>query len=678
MPKERLKMWWAQARAKAAAIRWPQPVFPPWAAIVAAVTALAALVIIFWDWNILRRPIEGWASAAIGRDVTIGGDVDVDLSWTSRVTAERVSIANPDWAPAGGDMARIDRLTFDVRTVPLLLTGALIFPEVEIERPMIELIREKSGRANWRFGEDGSGAPLQLPLIGRLIVSDGRVHIADQRHNMVFAGTVESHEGPNGEAARAFVLKGVGTLDGHPFTGTMTGDSPLRADATHPYVFDARLVMGPNEIAAKGNIPRPFDLGAVVGTLEVSGNDMADLYYITGLAFPNTPPYRLNGRLTRMGDLWRVEHLAGSVGHSDLAGKMAVDATADRPFLRANLWSKHADVDDLATLLGARPNTHPAPTPASTAAAAGEHATNSAFQDSMLLLPDAPLHVERVRHMDARVRYVAHAVTTGGVPMRDLSLVAKLDHGVLTLDPASVRLALGKLAGRARIDARQDIPDVDVAIRLTEARLEQFFHSARAGEPPVAGDLEMTARLHGRGLSVHRAVANASGDIVLAAPHGEIRQSVAELLGINVVNGLGLILTGDQSTTELRCAVADFHADNGRLTARRFVLDTGVVLATGTGQADLRNETMDLRLEGHAKKFRIGRVMAPITIKGPWAHPHIGVEAGKAIAQLGVGGVLGAVISPVAALLPFITTGSTRDVDCTRLLAGGPAMAASN
>src|ERR1041385_5244171 len=86
---ERTKLWWARVRARGAALRWPRPAFPPWAAIVAAVTALAALVIIFWDWNILRRPIEGWASAAIGRDVTIGGNVEVDLSWTPRVTAER-------------------------------------------------------------------------------------------------------------------------------------------------------------------------------------------------------------------------------------------------------------------------------------------------------------------------------------------------------------------------------------------------------------------------------------------------------------------------------------------------------------------------------------------------------------------------------------------------------------
>jgi uncharacterized protein involved in outer membrane biogenesis len=288
-------------------------------------------------------------------------------------------------------------------------------------------------------------------------------------------------------------------------------------------------------------------------------------------------------------------------------------------------------------------------------------------------LPDAPLDVHRVRKMDARARYRAATIATGGVPMRDLDVRVKLEAGVLTADPVSVRLAMGKLSGRARLDARRDIPDVDLDARLTDARLEQFFAAGRTGNRPISGEVELRAKLQGRGLSVHRAVSDASGDIVFSVPRGEIRQSIAELLGINVVNGLGLLLTGDEDTTELRCAVADFRAENGKLRVRRFVIDTGVVLAVGTGRADLKNETVDLRIEGHPKKLRIGRVSAPVTIRGKLADPDIGIEAGKAVTQVGLAAALGALLSPIAAVIPLISTGSTEDVDCARLLAGGAA-----
>lgn len=669
MAREWTKQYWEKARTHARSLRWRR--VPMWSILAGAFAALVAVILIFWDWNILKGPLQRYASSAVGREVVIDGDVNVVLGWTTHITLDRVNIANPGWAqPGSHDMARIERLAFDVRLWPLL-NGLIIFPQVVIDRPSVDLVRERDGRANWKLSDDGSDGAT-MPPIGRLVVNQGRVHIADHKHAMEFAGTVESHEGPNGEGARAFVLDGNGTLGGRPFRATLTGDSPLRATG-NPYAFDASMHMGPSSITARGNIPRPFDLDNIVAAVEIKGDDLANLYYITGLAFPNTPPYRLHGRLTRADELWSVAGLSGLVGHTDLNGTMSVDSTTDRPFLRANLVSKHADIDDIATVFGERPvrraipSAHAAAKPVATAAAAPVDATPA--PETSLLLPDAPLRVERVRHMDARVHYVAADIKTGGVPMRELDVTIKLDHGVLTVDPARVTMALGKLSGRAVIDARHDVPAVDLNVHLTDAKIEQFFHLGRTGETPVAGVLEASARLHGNGASVYRAVANASGDIHLASPRGEVRQAIAELLGINLINGLGLLLTKDESTTPLRCAVVDFHADNGRLTVRRFAIDTGVVLATGTGSADLRNETMNITLVGHPKKFRLGRVMAPITITGHWAKPHIGVEAGKAVAQAGVGGALGALINPVAALLPFVSTGSQKDVDCGRLLA---------
>ena len=89
-------------------------------------------------------------------------------------------------------------------------------------------------------------------------------------------------------------------------------------------------------------------------------------------------------------------------------------------------------------------------------------------------------------------------------------------------------------------------------------------------------------------------------------------------------------------------------------------------------------ETLNLRIEGHPKKFRIGRVMAPITVTGKLAHPHIGIDAGKAVAQAGIGAVLGATLSPLAAIIPFVATGAQKDVDCGRLLAGHSAAASAS
>jgi uncharacterized protein involved in outer membrane biogenesis len=98
------------------------------------------------------------------------------------------------------------------------------------------------------------------------------------------------------------------------------------------------------------------------------------------------------------------------------------------------------------------------------------------------------------------------------------------------------------------------------------------------------------------------------------------------------------------------------------------VADTGVVLAKGRGTINLETERMDLRIEGDSKKPRLVRLFIPITIKGPFLAPKIGLEPGKAVGQGGVAAALGSLINPLAALLPFVTTGEAKDADCAGLV----------
>jgi hypothetical protein len=159
----------------------------------------------------------------------------------------------------------------------------------------------------------------------------------------------------------------------------------------------------------------------------------------------------------------------------------------------------------------------------------------------------------------------------------------------------------------------------------------------------------------------------------VVAPHAEIRKALAELLGVDVIRGLGLVLAKDQSQTGVRCAVADFQARHGVLIASSLVLDTDPVLATGRGSIDLRSETLDLSLQGHPKRFQLIRVSAPITLTGHLKSPKLGVKAGSLPVQAAAAVALGAVLSPLAAVLPFVDPGLAKNADCESLVAGAKA-----
>ena len=57
-------------------------------------------------------------------------------------------------------------------------------------------------------------------------------------------------------------------------------------------------------------------------------------------------------------------------------------------------------------------------------------------------------------------------------------------------------------------------------------------------------------------------------------------------------------------------------------------------------------------------------------------HPRVGVEKGQVVAQ-GAGALaLGVVLSPLAAILPFVDAGLAKDANCQALMAEGQAAGA--
>lgn len=645
-------------------VRAPQwHVIPAWAkwtgGVVLVITAAVLLFLAWFDWNMLRGPIGRYASERTGRSVVIDGDVGVRLlTWTPTASFASLRVGNPAWAPRE-DMTRIEKLTVSVALMPLF-HGQVQLPLVNVQRPDISLFRDTAGRANWDFGRPDAkpNPPFKLPPVKTFIIDDGHLRILDQKRKLTFVGTVNAYEqrGANGEGFR---LDGKGELNRKLFTARAVGGPLINVQANRPYPFDADVRAGGAHVTAKGAIPKPFDLGILDAAVTVSGDDLNNLYYLTGLALPNTPAYRVSGRLKRNDLTYEVTGLKGRIGGSDVAGHLTVETATGRPFVKGALTSNLLDFKDLGTLFGA-------PLP-SKAASPEQKATAAAMQASGRLLPDATLQVERVRAMDADLHYSARSVKAPGLPLRRFEIGVKLDHGVMSLDPIAFHFPTGRLAGSARIDARTNVPVSDTDMRVTGIRLEQFVKSS-GGVEPLEGLLAARAKLHGRGDSVHKTAAAADGAVTLVIPRGQVRRLFAELMGIDATKSLFLYLAQDKSPTDIRCAVAEFQVKNGVMHAQRLVFDTGVVTVVGKGTINLDSETLDLTFKGQPKKFRLVRVAAPITVGGRLRSPKFGVEVGAAAAQTGIGLALGALLTPLAAVLPFVDAGLAKDANCVGLI----------
>ncbi|MBL8552737.1 MAG: AsmA family protein [Phenylobacterium sp.] len=637
-----------------------------WAAAALAVIALAiAILVAIWDWNWFRGPLERAASARLHREVTIAGDLNVDLwSWRPSATVDDISIANPAWAGTG-KMGSIARLTIRVRLVPLLW-GKLDTRVLAVDRPDFRLLADAEGRRNWDFSDGRVQPPADFPPIQHFVIRDGRLSYIDARRDVRFQGAINARENL-GEKNRGFELLGRGTINGAAFRAEVTGGPLLNIERSKPYPFDVDLRAGDTYITARGAVPRPFDMGAFHMDATMRGPDMAALFPLIGVALPNTPPYSLRGRLERDGFVWKVGNLSGRVGDSDLSGDVSVTTGRERPLLKADLRSRSLDFDDLGAIFGAAPKVGPGET-----ASPEQVAIARTMVARQRIFSDAPLDVTRMRAMDADVSYRALSIRDTPIRLSAASVRVKLDNGLLRAEPVRLDLPQGRIEGQLALNARGAVPATELDLRLSNARLEWLIPTAFQGGPVVAGGLVGRARLSGSGNTLHKTFGGANGQVTVVAPGGEIRESIAELMGVNVIKGLGLLKKKD--TTELRCAVANFTTTDGVMTAESIVLDTGPVVVTGKGSINLDTERMDFRVRGHDKKFRLVRVLLPVTMKGPLMAPKLGVEPGAAIAQGGGAVALGSFLSPLAAILPFIDPGLAKDANCGALV--GEARAA--
>ncbi|WP_411286557.1 AsmA family protein [Phenylobacterium sp.] len=673
-PLDRARTWarthWDAARDKVSQTEFKAPKFKKpsrkamyWTGgVLAGLAIVIAILIAIWDWNWFRGPMGRLASARMHREVTISGDLKVDIfSWQPSATIDGVRIANPAWRGAE-PMANIERIAVRIRLVPLF-RGQTDLRLLRFDRPNINLYRDAQGRANWDFSDGRKSEPLRLPPIRSFIINEGKLTYNDVKRGLTFSGSINASERLGAEN-EGFRMVGAGSLNREAFTLRVTGGPLLNIERDKPYPFDADIRAGDTYVTARGAIPKPFDMGQFYMNLTARGPDLASLYGLTGVALPNTPPYSLNGRLTRDQQLYKITGLNGRVGDSDLAGELSVNNSDARPMLKADLRSKSLDFDDLGAIFGGAPATGPGETKN-----AGQVVMARQMAAQQRLFPDTTLAVDRIRAIDADVTYKALTIRDAPIRLRAAQVRVRLDNGMLRANPLKLDLPQGHIAGFVNLDARKATPVTSLDLRLTNARIEQLIPVTAGGLVPLTGALTGRAQLTGAGNSVHKAFANADGEVLVVVPGGEIREAFAELLGINVVKGLGLLLSKNEDKVPVHCAVAHFQANDGVLNARHIVFDTGPVLGKGSGTVNLNTERMSFRIDGKAKKFRLVRLLSPVTITGPIRSPKFGVEAGKVVAQGGVAVALGVLINPLAAIIPFIDPGLAKDANCGALIA---------
>lgn len=630
----------------------------PWLTAFGLLLVAIAVLIAIWDWNWFRGPIERQVQARTGRSFDIGGDLDVDLGRVTRIRAGRVRFGNADWSKEP-EMASADRLEFGVRIWPLLHRQLLV-PDIHLATPKLRLEKGPKGVGNWSFLPDSSDRPWDVQF-RRLWIDDGRLRFLDPATKTDIDVAVDSAAQAEGQAAPPIDVQGGGRWKGNRFTLRGRAESPLDLrDTDSPYRIDAHARAGATRAHARGTLLDPLRLRDFDLKLALAGKDLADLYPLIGVAIPPTPPYSLDGRLTRevKGKLttWHYDGFTGKVGDSDLAGDAGVTNGGPRPYLRASLVSKKLDFDDLAGFVGGAPDT------------GGGESTNPELATlaaqraaSPKLLPDTPYDLGKLRAMDADVRWKAHRIDAPKLPLDDMDAHLLLEGGLLRLDPLNFGVAGGDIRSDIRMDARESPirTRADIAARgLNLAPLLPKVELAQDAIGKLGGDIGLA----GRGNSIARMLGSSDGSALLGMGRGQISNLVMEFAGLDIAEALKFMVRGDRKVP-IRCAFGDFTVKDGLMTANALAFDTTDTIIVGEGTISLKDETLRLKLRPRPKDRSLLAFRSPLIVEGTFKDPAFHPD----YARVGLRGAIALIlgnIAPPAALLATLELGPGKDADC--------------
>ncbi len=592
--------------------RWRRPALAIGAALLAAI-GLLVLALGAFPVGWVRGLVENRVSAALHAKVEIGSVTrDSVFSYTPVVVLHDLRIAQPGWA-GQGDFVRVATARARV-PVLALLTGRFRPDRVAIDGARVALVRDASGRANWKpDGSKPDQSGTSRPSLSDLSVTNTQIVLRDAKRQLIVAGPLSV------DATHGLRLTATGSFRDTPATLELTGGRIAGIDPTAPYPFVAKLASAALDFTARGTMRGVLDTRHFTAAIRAQAPTLKNLDYLIEAGLFGTQPIDLTGTIRHDGRDWYVDRLGGAIGRSRFTGQATVHKYGIRTMIDARIHASRFDFDDLADSQGR---------------------AESAARLTRIgprVIPPTKIDLSKLWKTDGTIRFAAdHLLSNGGTVFQSLAATLNLDNRVLTISDIVAPLASGRMTGTARVDHRSGLPKLALDLRLAGLTL-----GALVGKPDmVDGVVRGHIVLRGQGETVRDALAHASGKAAIVATQGHVRRMIADVLGQSLSGAIAHAISGPSETVPLRCLVADFRGADGVFTPHPLAIDTGSSVGNGTGRIVLDGERIDLTLAGATKSRALLRITDPIRIAGTLSTPSITVAGLGAQDKPSSGGVL--------------------------------------
>ncbi len=625
------------------------------------------LVLYITKGRFLKHPFERFVGGQTHRPVTVAGDFQLYFApFRIKFVAEKMTIANPAWATKPF-LFQAERI--DTRIAPLsLIWGKRRLYWLDLAKGAVDLEWNADHSANtWTFSNEKGGKPLEFPRIDVATVRGTTVRYRDPRMQLIADLKVDDIRSADARIGKAVGVDGDGTIRGTPFRVTAQLLSPDATVNRGRNELRARAWAAHNVVDVSGTLPSIAGIEGVPLQTRARGRNLSELLGIIGVVIPNTRAYRLKAQLVQQGQEYRFTRMSGTVGESDVAGKLTI-TNGDRLHLDSTLTTKTLDIVDAAPFIGYNPDIV-----ADKGAIAAAAATGAAPQR---IMPDAELPIETMRRFDADLKWTIRTVRSRNLPIGNVDLTLDLERGRLALSPLGFAMARGNVASDVVFDTRQRPTAVSYDIRLAPTPLGRLLAGYGVAEAGTTGTVKGRIKLDGRGDSIHDSLSTASGRIAFIVPQGQLWTRNVQLAELDLGTFVQKMFEDKlKKPVELNCGLVGFTVRGGVAAADPILFDTTKNVIVGRGGFSFRTEGIDLAFRADGKKFSLFSGQSPVGIGGVFAAPKLDVVSDQLLARAGAGLGLALVATPVAGVLAFVDVGDAKSAACGPVLAGATARA---
>ena len=646
-------------------------------ALVVLVAAAAALLLSV-DVGSYRGEIEAEFRKATGRDLAIGGDIDLSISLSPAVVVERVSIANAGWGSRPA-MVALERAEAEVELLPLL-AGDIRVTRLVLVEPDILLETNADGLSNWRTGPpsgdrpaaparsaeaDGQGkaggGPLSVPIFNHVEIRRGRLTYRDARTGEDMRLDLERVSAEAESFGAPLGIEAEGAWNGNPvsISGAVDSLADMASGAPVGIDFEAKALGFDARLA--GTVSEPGRAAGLDLRIALRGAELSSLAPLVGQALPKLGPVALNARIVGGANEFRLEDLKAALASNTLSGRVELALAGPRPRIGGTLASTGLDLAALrADSAGSRRS-----------AATGGNAESKNERPGRVF-PDDPLPLDGLRAVDLDLTFSVEKLAGLSVPVDAVRAGVSLDDGALAVKPFGATVAGSRVEGGLRIDARRAAPGIHLAARAAEVDLGRLLREAGVTDL-FEGKANASVDLSGAGRSVAALMAGLGGDIRIVGGSGRLKTRAFDAAVGGASALLGTLFAGSKQWTVINCAVASVGIEKGRATSRAVLIDTEYSTVAARGTADLASETLDLVVEPRAKSATLN-VAVPVHVRGSFADPKFRPETGAVLKKLG--GLAAIALFPPAAVVGLGELGGG-DNECLKIAAAGPKAGAA-